>query len=132
MCSSTHKMGRREKGFPSAPGFRIAGRLDIGFCAAMAVQQSISSVAFPETKHAVTAFNEAGEVLLPAVPLQLDIVYPRGRKERGNLTVVYDPEYQHCLWRYFPHADGNGLPGGMPLSRRRRSLTSTCPARRFA
>jgi len=50
----------------------------------------------------VPAFSPAGKITLPVVRLHLDIAYPHGRKERGDMTVVFDPQNHHYFWRYTP------------------------------
>jgi hypothetical protein len=69
-------------------------------CIPLAAQQSASPVALSETKDVVPAFSSSGAITLPAVHLQLDVNYPHGKKERGDLTVVYDSQTGHYLWRY--------------------------------
>jgi hypothetical protein len=51
-----------------------------------------------ETKDVVPAFSSAGAITLPAARLKVDATYPHGRKERCELTVVYDPQFGHYLW----------------------------------
>jgi|ERR1039458_6529068 hypothetical protein len=64
-------------------------------------QQTVSRVPFSEeSAHTIRAFSAAGEITLPVVRLQLDIRYPAGKQERGNLIVVYDPQTGHYFWRY--------------------------------
>jgi hypothetical protein len=71
-------------------------------CVPLVAEQSVSPVGFSESRHAIHAFSPSGEVTLPVVRVQLDIVYPRGKKERGDLVVVYDPQAGHYFWRYHP------------------------------
>jgi hypothetical protein len=68
-------------------------------CIPLMAQESISRVAFSDSENVVTVFSSSGAIALPAVHLQLDISYPRGRKERRDLSVVYDPQNGHYLWR---------------------------------
>jgi hypothetical protein len=63
-------------------------------------EQSVSPVGFTESRHSIRAFSPSGEVTLPVVRVQLDVVYTHGRKERGDLVVVYDPQNGHYFWRY--------------------------------
>ena len=58
----------------------------------------VSSVAFLDSKDAIPAFDSSGGLTLPAARLKIDIAYPRGKKERCELTVVYDPKTGHYLW----------------------------------
>lgn len=55
-------------------------------------------MAFSDSKDVVPAFSSFGAITLPAVHLQLDVTYPRGKKERRDLSVVYDPQSGHYLW----------------------------------
>jgi hypothetical protein len=71
-------------------------------CVPLMAEQSVSPVGFTESRHAIHAFSPSGEVTLPVVRVQLDIVYPRGKKERGDLVVVYDPQSGRYFWRYNP------------------------------
>ncbi len=59
----------------------------------LAAQQAVSKVLFSEAEELVPAFSTTGATTLPAVHLHLDISYPAGKKERGDLVVVYDPEW---------------------------------------
>jgi hypothetical protein len=55
----------------------------------------VTRVPLSESKELVPAFNSSGAITLPVADLQLDIVYPNGKRERCELTVVYDPETGH-------------------------------------
>jgi hypothetical protein len=81
---------------------RIIPLLLAATCVPLAAQQSVSQVAFSESKDSIPAFAPYGATTLAAARLQLDIVYPHGMKERGDLTVVYDPQGGHYFWRYRP------------------------------
>src|SRR5579862_8630574 len=69
-------------------------------CAPLLAQQPISKVAFTESNHAIGGFSPYGEISLPGLRVQIDLRYPRGKSERGNLAVVYDPQTGHYFWRY--------------------------------
>lgn len=71
-------------------------------CVPLAVGQSVSPVGYSESEHLIHAFSPSGDVTLPLVRVQLDIVYPRGKKERGDLVIVYDSSSGHYFWRYTP------------------------------
>jgi hypothetical protein len=71
-------------------------------CVPLIAEQSVSRVGFSESRHAISAFSPSGEVTLPVTRLQLDLLYPHGKKERGDLVVVYDPPTGHYFWRYTP------------------------------
>src|SRR5712692_6908792 len=58
----------------------------------------VSPVALSDSKDVVPAFDSSGPITLPAARVKLDIAYPRGKKERCELTVVYDPRTGHYLW----------------------------------
>jgi len=62
--------------------------------------QSVSRVPSSEIKDSVPGFSPSGSTTMPAVHIQLDISYPHGKKEIGDLTVVYDGQSGHYLWRY--------------------------------
>jgi hypothetical protein len=62
----------------------------------------VSPVASSESKDVVPAFDSSGAITLPAASLKLDILYPNGKKERCELTVVYDPKTGHYLWHHLP------------------------------
>jgi hypothetical protein len=48
----------------------------LDLCIPLSAQQSVSPVAFSESKDAVPAFFSSGAITLPVAGLQLDIVYP--------------------------------------------------------
>lgn len=66
--------------------------------ASMMAQESASRVAFSESRDVVPAVSSSGSITLPAVHLQLDITYSGGKKERRDLSVVYDPQNGYYLW----------------------------------
>ena len=70
------------------------------FCLPLLAGQSVSKVAFTESNHTIRAFSPSGEVTLAVVRVQLDIRYPGGKNELGNLVVVHDSENGHYFWRY--------------------------------
>jgi hypothetical protein len=65
-------------------------------------QQAVSPVGFSRSTHAIHAFSPSGDVTLQASRQKLDVQYPHGRKERGDMLVVYDPQNGRYLWRYQP------------------------------
>ncbi len=58
----------------------------------------VTPVMLSESKGAVPAFDSSGAVTLPAARLKVDVAYPHGKKERFELTVLYDPQTGHYLW----------------------------------
>jgi hypothetical protein len=58
----------------------------------------VSPVAFSDSRDIVPAFSPSGSISLPAALLKVDIDYPRGKKERRELTVVYEPTSGYYLW----------------------------------
>jgi hypothetical protein len=58
----------------------------------------VSPVAFSDSKDTIPAFNSSGAITLPAALLKIDIAYPHGKKERREVTIVYDPMTGHYLW----------------------------------
>jgi hypothetical protein len=70
----------------------------------------VSPVASSESKDVVPAFDSSGAITLPAARLKVDVTYPNGKKERFELTVVYDPHAGHYLWHHFPpEPDDTGM-----------------------
>lgn len=69
-------------------------------CAEANAQSSVSHVALSESQEVVPAFAAAGPTTLSAMRRLIDISYPSGKKERGELLVVYDPQGGHHFWRY--------------------------------
>ena len=67
-------------------------------CTWLLAGQTVSKVAFTESKSMVRAFSAYGETTIPAIRAQLDIHRPDGKIKRGNLVVIYDPETGHYLW----------------------------------
>jgi len=61
--------------------------------------QTVSKVAFTESKSAVRAFSAYGKTTISVVRAQLDIRRSDGKIKRSNLVVIYDPESGHFLWR---------------------------------
>ena len=58
----------------------------------------VSSMAFSDSKDVIPAFDSSGAITLPAARLKVDVAYPKGKKERCELTVVYDLKTGHYLW----------------------------------
>lgn len=58
----------------------------------------ISPVAFSDRKDVFPAFDLSGSITLAAARVQLDIAYPRGKKERRDLTVGYSAQTGHYFW----------------------------------
>jgi hypothetical protein len=58
----------------------------------------VSPVASSDSRDAIPAFASSGTVSLPAARLKVDIDYPHGKKDRRELTVVYDPTTGYYLW----------------------------------
>lgn len=84
-------------------------------CIPLPAQQSLSPVAFSDSKDVVPAFDSSGAITLPAARLKVDIAYPRGKKERCELTVVYDPKTGHYLWHRTPPNPNNPDDTGLHL-----------------
>src|SRR5208283_5731547 len=78
---------------------RIA-QLFVLFGVPLTAQQPVSSVAFSRSTHAIRGFSDSGDVTLQVSRQQLDVRYPGGRKERGDIIVIYDPPSGHYFWRY--------------------------------
>jgi len=58
----------------------------------------VSPLASSGSTDVVPAFDSSGAITLPAARLKVDIAYPNGKKQRCELTVVYDPKTGHYLW----------------------------------
>ena len=58
----------------------------------------VAPVTSSESRDVVSAFSSSGAVTLPIVRLQLDLSYPHGKKDRRNLSVVYDSQNRHYFW----------------------------------
>lgn len=65
-------------------------------------EEAVSKVAFTESRHVIHAFSPSGEVTLPVVRVQMEIHYPGGKSQHGNVIVAHDPESGHYLWIYVP------------------------------
>jgi hypothetical protein len=75
----------------------------------------VSPVALSDSKDVVPAFDSSGAITLPAARLKVDIAYPRGKKERRELTVVYDPKTGHYLWNLVNSNPNNPNDTGVRL-----------------
>lgn len=71
-------------------------------CLPLIAEQSVSKVPFTESRHAIRAFSALGDVTIPVIRTQLEIRYPGGKAERGDLVVVDDSATGHYFWRYTP------------------------------
>lgn len=69
-------------------------------CVPLAAQQPAAPVAGSESREVVAAFASSGAVTLQAVHFQLDLNYPRGKKERRHLSVAFDPQSGHYMWNF--------------------------------
>jgi len=78
---------------------RLIGILFALSCSSLIAEQPVSKVGLTETKSSVRAFSPYGDVILPAIRLELDIRRSDGKVERSNLIVVYDPVGEHYIWR---------------------------------
>lgn len=58
----------------------------------------VSPVAFTDSKDTVPGLSSSGAISLPAARLKIDIDSPRGKKERRELTVVYESTSGYYLW----------------------------------
>jgi hypothetical protein len=80
-------------------------------CIPQHAQSSVSLVASSESQDVIPAFSSAGSITLSAMRRLIDINYPGGKKERGELLVVYDQQGGHHLWRYRPVSSPNDSEG---------------------
>jgi len=72
----------------------------------------VSAVTNSDSKDVVPAFDSTGAITLPAARRKVDLVYPHGKKDRRELTVVYDPRTGHYLWHLTssnPNIDDTGV-----------------------
>jgi hypothetical protein len=79
-------------------GVRTSSLRLLFVCIPLVGQSLVSSV--PSPSKDVPAFSPSGAIKLPATHFELDISHPDAFKERGDLTVVYDPQTRYYLWRY--------------------------------
>ena len=61
--------------------------------------QTVSIVAFSESKHSIRAFSPSGEIVLPVVRCQLDIHPSNGNDQIVDLTIIYDPQSGRYFWK---------------------------------
>jgi hypothetical protein len=87
-------------------------------------------VALSDSKDVVPAFDSSGAITLPAARLKLDIAYPHGKKERCELTVVYDPKTGHYLWHRLQPNPNNPDDTGLYLNviKKQRAVAFADPA----
>jgi hypothetical protein len=64
--------------------------------------QHVSPIPFTRSQNVIPAYASYGHITLPVAHLKVDVLYPAGRRERGDLIVIYDPEGKHYFWRYAP------------------------------
>lgn len=67
-------------------------------CSTAMAGQSVSKLAFSETRSSVSVTTAQGEKNLQAATMQLSLPSWAGREWRGNLAVIYDPETKFYLW----------------------------------
>jgi hypothetical protein len=90
----------------------------------------VSPVALSDSKDVVPAFDSSGAITLPAARLKIDIAYPHGKKERCELTVVYDPKTGHYLWHRLQPNPNNPDDTGVYLNgiKKQRAVAFADPA----
>jgi hypothetical protein len=66
----------------------------------LAAQPPVSTAPSSASNDVVPAFSASGAIKLPATHFELEITHPNAFTERGDLTVVYDPQNRFYLWRY--------------------------------
>lgn len=69
-------------------------------CIPQYAQSSVSTVAFSESQDVAPAFSSTGPITLPVATLTIDVSPMQGKKQRGRLLVVHDPQGGHHFWRY--------------------------------
>lgn len=95
--------------------------------ASLPLAAQVTPVPSSESKDTVPAFDSSGAITLPAARLKIDVTYPRGKKERIELTVVYDPKTGHYLWHLMtPYPGDTGL--WLEAIKTHRSLAYADPA----
>jgi hypothetical protein len=62
----------------------------------------VSRVASSDSKDTVPAFDSAGAITLPVAHMEIDVAFPRGKKDLRELTVVFDPKTGYYLWHCTP------------------------------
>ena len=84
----------------------------------------VSPVAFSKSTDVVPAIDKSGAITLTAARLKIDLAYPKGKKERPELTVLYQPKSGYYLWHITPHNPNNPDDTGLYLEglKKRRSV----------
>jgi hypothetical protein len=67
-------------------------------CIPLAGQSPVSQVALSENQGPVSLMSGTGKRLAAAVHLQVDLSYPRGPRERRDLSVVFDQQSGRYMW----------------------------------
>ena len=80
-------------------------------CIEAFAQSPVERVPLSGSKHHLTANSASGEVSLNASRMLLDCHFPSGKKGRGDLLVIHDPQSGHYLWRYSQHAQSGTSSG---------------------
>ena len=73
----------------------------------------VSRVAFTDSRDTVPAVSSSGGISLPTARMKIDADYPRGKKERLEMTVVYEPASGYYLWNI--GRTGSNKPDGVRL-----------------
>ena len=63
--------------------------------------QTVLQVPFSESKSSVTAFSPMGGLTLPAASFQVIIEGSTAKINRGNISVVFDPQTGFYFWRFY-------------------------------
>lgn len=66
------------------------------------VDAQVSRVASTEARDAVPGFDSAGAISLPAANLEVDVTFPRGKKQVRELTVIFHPGTGFYVWHCTP------------------------------
>lgn len=69
-------------------------------CVPEYAQSSVSPVAFSESQGVIPAFSAAGPITLPVMRRRIDVNYANGKRERGDLLVIYAPQAGRYFWRH--------------------------------
>ena len=70
------------------------------FCNSLFAGRFVSEVAFTGSTHSIHGFSSKGDVTLAVRSFQVDVQYPDGERERGDVFVIYDPESGHYAYLF--------------------------------
>ena len=69
-------------------------------CIGALAQSPVQRVPLSGSKQNLKAYSASGEVSLNASRMLLDFNFPSGKKGRGDLLVIHEPQSGYYIWRY--------------------------------